>query len=79
VVQRYLLRTQQVTPDGVPFTQRFSDLFLLGGPTSGRGLALDAALQYSTDIQRPVRTIASARWNPGEFRTLSTTYRFTRA
>jgi LPS-assembly protein len=30
VVQRYLLRTQQITPEGVPFSQRFSDLFLLG-------------------------------------------------
>jgi LPS-assembly protein len=25
-----------------------------------------------------VRTVASARWTPGEFRTVSTTYRFTR-
>ena len=78
LVQRYLLRTQQVTPEGVPFSQRFSDLFLLGLANLGGGVALEGAVQYSTDTQRPVRTIATARWNPGDFRTLSTTYRFTR-
>jgi LPS-assembly protein len=78
LVQRYLLRTQQITADGVPFTQRFSDLYLLGAGNVGAGLSFDAALQYSTDIQRPVRTIAALRWNPGEFRTISTTYRLTR-
>ena len=78
VVQRYLLRTQQVTPEGVPFSQRFSDLFLLGSAGLAAGVSVEGALQYSTDSQRPVRTIASARWNPGPFRTISTTYRFTR-
>jgi LPS-assembly protein len=78
VVQRYLLRTQQVTPEGVPYSQRFSDIFLLGSTTLAGTAALEAALQYSPDLGRPVRTIVSARWNPGEFRTVSTTYRFTR-
>jgi LPS-assembly protein len=78
VVQRYLLRDQRITPEGVPFTRSVSDIFLLGGATLGQGLSFDAALQYSPDIQRTVRTVASARWNPGEFRTLSTTYRLTR-
>lgn len=78
VVQRVLLRTQQVTPEGVPFNQRFSDLFLLGSAALGGGLAVEGALQYSPDIQRPVRSITSVRWNPGEFRTLSTTYRLSR-
>ena len=78
VVQRYLFRTQQVTPEGVPFSQNFSDLFLLGSAALGPTVAVEGALQYSPDIQRPVRSIASARWNPGPFRTLSTTYRFTR-
>jgi LPS-assembly protein len=78
VVQRYLLRTQQVTPEGVPFSQRFSDLFLLGSAGLPGGVSVEGALQYSTDSQRPVRTIATARWNPGPFRTVSTTYRFSR-
>ncbi|MFO1326173.1 MAG: LPS assembly protein LptD [Rubrivivax sp.] len=79
VVQRYLLRTQQITPEGTPFTQRFSDLFLLGSAALGAHVGVEGALQYSPDIQRPMRTIASARWNPGEFRTLSATYRYSRS
>jgi LPS-assembly protein len=78
VAQRYLLRTQQITPEGTPLTQRFSDLYLLAAGNLGHGVSIDTALQYSTDIQRPVRTIASARWNPGEFRTVGATYRLTR-
>ena len=78
VAQRYLMRTQQITPEGTPLTQRFSDLYLLAAGNLGHGVSIDTALQYSTDIQRPVRTIASARWNPGEFRTVGATYRLTR-
>jgi LPS-assembly protein len=78
VVQRYLLRTQRITPEGVPFTRRFSDIFLLGSANVGSGLALESSLQYSPDLGRAVRSITSVRWNPGEFRTLSTTYRYSR-
>ena len=79
VVQRYLLRTQQITPEGTPFTQRFSDLFLLGSAALGAHVGVEGALQYSPDIQRPMRTIASARCNPGEFRTLGAPYRYSRS
>lgn len=78
VAQRYLLRTQQITPDGTPFGKGFSDIFLLGSASPGGGVTVEGALQYSPDNQRPVRTIASARWNPEPFRTISTTYRLTR-
>ena len=78
VVQRYLFRPQLVTPDGVPISQRFSDLYLLGAANLSSQLALEGALQYSPDSQRPVRSIASARWNPEPFHTISATYRFTR-
>lgn len=78
VVQRHLLRTQRITPEGVPYTSRLSDLYLLGGASFGGQFALDGALQYSPDIKRTMRTIVSGRWSPGEFRTLSATYRLTR-
>lgn len=78
VVQRYLLRTQRITPEGVPFTNRFSDLFVLGATNVLPSVGLEAALQYSPDIRRPVRTILTARYSPGPFRTVSATYRFTR-
>lgn len=78
LAQRYLLRDQRITPEGTTLTRRASDLFALGGATLARGLAFDLALQYSPDQRRTVRSVGSLRWNPGEFRTLSTTYRFTR-
>jgi LPS-assembly protein len=84
IVQRYLLRTQLVTPnpdgsvDGPPLEQRFSDVLLLGSSNVLPRWTLDASLQYSPDSSRSVRSILGARYSPGPFRTLSTTYRFKR-
>jgi LPS-assembly protein len=84
LVQRYLFRRQRVTPqadgtpDGAPLEQRFSDALLLGSTSVFPGWNLDAAVQYSPDIKRSVRSIAGARYSPGPFRTVSTTYRFAR-
>ena len=84
LVQRYRLRPQRVapkadgSPDGPVQEQRFSDALLLGSTSVLPGWTLDAALQYSPDIQRAVRTILGARYAPGPFRTASLTYRFTR-
>lgn len=84
LVQRLLLRDQRVTakadgsPDGDPLEQRFSDVLLLGSTSAIPQWTLDAAVQYSPDIQRSVRSILGARWSPGPFRTVSATYRFAR-
>ncbi|MFO1270836.1 MAG: LPS assembly protein LptD [Rubrivivax sp.] len=84
LVQRLLLRSQRVapqadgSPDGEPLTQRFSDLLLLGSTSLVPSWSLDGSLQYSPDIQRPVRSIIGARYSPGPFRTFSATYRFAR-
>ena len=78
VVQRYLLRSQRVTPDGQPLTQRFSDLLLTGGTSVIPHWSLDTALQYSAELQRLQRGVVTARYSPGEFRTVSATYRLTR-
>jgi LPS-assembly protein len=78
IVQRYLLRTQRVTSDGQPLSQRFSDLLLVGGTSAIPNWALDGELQYSTETQRTQRAVVTARYAPGEFRTISTTYRLTR-
>jgi len=84
LVQRVLFRTQRVTaksdgtPDGAPLDQRFSDALLLGSTSVLPGWNLDAAVQYSPDIQRSVRSIIGARYSPGPMRTISTTYRMTR-
>ncbi|MCC6249519.1 MAG: LPS-assembly protein LptD [Rubrivivax sp.] len=84
VVQRYLFRPQQVTPrpdgsaDGVPLDQRFSDVLLLGSTNVLPNWIFDAAVQYSAEIQRSVRSILGMRYSPGRFRTVATTYRFAR-
>ncbi len=84
IVQRYLFRPQLVTPqadgtpDGDPLTQRFSDVLLLGSTNVLPGWTFDAAVQYSPEIQRSVRSILGMRYSPGRFRTVSTTYRIAR-
>ena len=84
LVQRYLLRTQRITPnddgtaDGAPLEQRFSDLLLLGSTSVVPNWAFDTSLQYSADVARTKRAIVTARYAPGEFRTVSATYRFAR-
>ncbi|MFN7724897.1 MAG: LPS-assembly protein LptD [Rubrivivax sp.] len=84
LVQRYLFRDQRVTPqadgtaDGPPLEQRLSDVLLLGSSTLLPTLTLETAVQYSPDVSRSVRSILGARWQPGPYRTLSTTYRFAR-
>ena len=78
LVQRFLFKDQRVTPDGQPFTRRFSDLLLLGSTSLVPNWTLETSVQYSPDIRRAVRSLASARYSPGPFRTLNATYRLTR-
>jgi LPS-assembly protein len=77
-VQRYLLADQLITVEGAPFTQRFSDFILLGSSTAVPNWVMEGSMRYNADIRRPVRSLLSARYQPGEFRTLSATYRFAR-
>ena len=78
LVQRFLFKDQRVTPDGQPFTRRFSDLLLLGSTSLVPQWTLESSVQYSPDTRRVVRSLASARFSPGPFRTLNATYRLTR-
>ncbi|MDP9046092.1 MAG: LPS assembly protein LptD [Pseudomonadota bacterium] len=78
LAQRYLLRDQVVTPDARPLTRRFSDLLLLGSTTVVPAWSLDASLQYSPDTHSVSRSVISARYSPGPYRTVSATYRLTR-
>ena len=84
LVQRYLFRRQLVTAqpdgrsDGAPLEQRLSDLLLLGSTSVVTHWTLDAALQYSPDVSRSVRSIVGARYSPGPFRTVGATYRLAR-
>lgn len=84
LVQRYLLREQRVaaqadgSPDGPALTQRFSDVLLVGSSGLLPNWALDAAVQYSPEISRSVRTVLGARYSPGPFRTVGGSYRLAR-
>jgi len=78
IAQRYLFRDQLFTPEGTPFTQRFSDVLLLGSSNLVPRWTLDASLRYNPDINRIMRSVVGARYSPGPFRTLSATYRLTR-
>jgi LPS-assembly protein len=78
IVQRYLFRPQNITPEGTPFTQHFSDVLLLGSSTLVPRWTLDASVQYSPDIKRTVRSIVGMRYSPGPYRTVNLTYRLAR-
>jgi LPS-assembly protein len=78
VAHRYLIHDQLVTPDGVPLTQRFSDVLFDGTASVVPEWRFDLALQYSAEITRPLRSIVGARYLPAPFHALSATYRFAR-
>lgn len=78
VAQRLLLRTQRITPDGEPITERLSDLLLLGATNVVPNWWLDGTVQYNPELDRTVRSIVGARFSPGPFRTIGATYRYTR-
>ena len=78
LAQRYLLRNQEITPDGIPLTQRFSDLLLVGTAHLSTRWMLDAALQYSPEVDRVTRSVWTARYSPGPFRTVAASYRLLR-
>jgi LPS-assembly protein len=78
IAQRYLFRDQLVTPDGVPLTQRLSDLLLDGSTSLVPNWQFDLQTQYSAELSRPVRSIVGVRYLPEPFHALSATYRFAR-
>jgi len=75
-VQRVLLRDQRVTPDGIPITQRYSDLLLLGSTSLVPSWVFDTSVQYSAEQSRLVRSVVAARYNPGPYQTLSLAYSY---
>ncbi|HET7526338.1 MAG TPA: LPS assembly protein LptD, partial [Burkholderiaceae bacterium] len=78
IAQRYLFRDVRITSDGVPLTQRLSDLLLDGSTSLVPNWQFDLSLQYSAETSRPVRSIVGVRYLPGPFHALSATYRFAR-
>jgi LPS-assembly protein len=78
VAQRYLFADQRITPEGVPFTQRSSDLLLLGSTSVIPQWHLGGSVQYNPEINRTVRSTLALRYAPGPMRTLSARYSLVR-
>ena len=78
LAQRYLLRDQRITPDGVPITRRFSDVYALGSTSVIPHWTLSTTVQFNPEIDRTVRSTAGVRYSPGTFRTVNLTYSYTR-
>lgn len=78
LAQRYLLREQRITPEGVPFNERFSDVLLLGSTSLIPDWGVSGAVQYNPDLQRTVRSTLGVRYSPGPYRTVGATYSMVR-
>lgn len=78
LAQRFLFSDQLITPDGPPDRQHVSDLLLMGSTSFWPQWKIDAGVQYSPEISRTRRSMLSARYSPGPYRTLYTAYRFKR-
>lgn len=78
VAQRFLLSDQRITPSGIVDTQSVSDLLLMGSTSFWPQWKLDAGAQYSPEISRTRRSLLSARFSPGPYRTIYSAYRFKR-
>jgi LPS-assembly protein len=76
--QRFQFRDQHLTADSLPGTSRASDLLLFASGSLPRGWHMDTTLQYNPELGRTMRSIVSARYQPGPFQTISGTYRYAR-
>lgn len=74
VAQRYLFKDQRITPDGTPLSQRFSDLFFMGSTGIVPHWYLSSTAQYSPELSKIQRFMASAIFQPGPQRTLGVSY-----
>lgn len=89
VAQRYQFRPSRITADRLtvnglaPATpgatsSPFSDLMLFGSTTLLPHWRLDATEDYNAAAGRTEGALMAVHWQPGPFRTLSATYRYTR-
>ncbi|HEY2561114.1 MAG TPA: LPS assembly protein LptD [Caldimonas sp.] len=78
IAQRYRFRDERVTPEGVPQTQRFSDLLVFGSTSLVPHWVFDTSAQFNPDNHRIERSLVSVRYTPGPYRTVNVAYRLTR-
>jgi LPS-assembly protein len=76
VAQRLRFKDQQVTlPGGIPVTDRFSDLLFGGSVNLTKAWSLDSTVQYNPKTNLSQRATVGARYNPGNYRVVSASYR----
>jgi len=76
VAQRLRFKDQRVTlPGGLPVTDRFSDLIFGASVGLAPEWALDTTVQYNPKTNISQRSTVGARYNPGNYRVISTSYR----
>ncbi|WP_242616869.1 LPS-assembly protein LptD [Rivibacter subsaxonicus] len=78
IAQRLLFSDQQITADGAPLTQRWSDVLFTVATNVVPHWWFDGTVQYSPQINSSIRSVIGARYSPGPLRTVNMTYRFTR-
>lgn len=80
IAQKVLLADQRINPLGnQPITQRLSDLILQASTSVIPNWTAGSTLRYSAQTQQTEQGVVSVRYFPGAWRTVSATYRYTRA
>ena len=76
IAQRLRFSDQDVTMPGAPVvSERLSDVLLGAGINWTPQWGFDSTVQYNPKTQRSLRSTVSARYTPGNYRTVSAAYR----
>ncbi len=80
IAQKVLLADQRINPlSSQPVTQRLSDLLLQASTSVIPNWSVDSTVQYSAQNHQTEQGAMTVRYYPGTWRTVSATYRYTRA
>lgn len=79
MAQRLRFKDQQVTlPGGTPALDRLSDVLLGASVNWESSWAFDSTVQFNPKTEQSVRATVGARYNPGNYRTVTAAYRYQR-
>lgn len=79
MAQRLRFKDQNVTlPGGTPVLDRFSDVLLGASVNWDPTWAFDSTVQFNPTTEESVRATVGARYNPGNYRTVTAAYRYQR-
>jgi len=80
MAQRLRFQDQRVTLAATdpPVTDRISDMLFGGSVQWDPRWSVDGTVQFNPDTEQSVRSTMGARYNPGDYRTVTAAYRFQR-